>query len=132
MIDHQDLLINGDLNDLLDRELKPMNEADDPWCRREKHPTKGGSTHASLHKSPLDTDHQSDGKHAFTCNPSQRSSFDDSFTETLNPFLSLNGCANPMSVSFVGEGLFKGAPEDEVEEATDIETSLIQQSMHHI
>jgi hypothetical protein len=127
-IDPQESLINGDLNDLLDRELKPMNDDIDPWGKREKIQQKGGSTHvSSLHKSPLDayTDHQSG--HAFTCQPSQRSSFDDSFSETFNPFLSLNGtCINPISVSFVGEGLFKPEQDEEVEEATDIETTLIQ------
>lgn len=111
-----------------------MNDDIDPWGKRDKIQQKGGSTHvSSLHKSPLDayTDHQSG--HAFTCQPSQRSSFDDSFSETFNPFLSLNGtCINPISVSFVGEGLFKPEQDEEVEEATDIETTLIQQSMHHI
>ena len=109
VIDPQELLINGELNDILDEDIRPINDEGD-WGRRDKNQLKGGSTHVSvMHKSPLDayTD-QSDCRHAFTCQPSQRSSFDDSFSETLNPFLSFNGTAfNPTSVSFVGEGLCK-------------------------
>lgn len=97
-LDHQELLINGDLNDLLDQEINPAISS-----RRDK--PMGGSTHvSSLAKSPFE---QSDTRQAFTSiqSTSQRSSFDDSFNDQLHPFLSLNSTLNPRS--FVGEGLFK-------------------------
>jgi len=83
------LLIDDDLNDLLDREIKPLNDVAE-WGLWENNQLKGGSTHVSMmHKSPLDayTD-QSDFHHTLSCHPSQQSSFDDSFTETLNPYMS--------------------------------------------
>lgn len=123
-LDHQELLINGDLNDMLDQEIpQPKN------VKREKQ--MGGSTHvSSLTKSPLEayTDKR-DTRHAFTSKQSvsQRSSFDDSFNETFNPFLSLNGTINPRSISFMGEGLFRTAENaHEEQDATDIETILIE------
>jgi hypothetical protein len=70
-IDPQELLIDDDLNDLLDREIRPINDEAE-WGLWDKNQLKGGSTHVSvMHKSPLDayTD-QSDCRHAFTCHPS--------------------------------------------------------------
>jgi len=130
------LLINGDLNDLLDRELYK----DQGFEGLHEITPKVGSAHVSALKreSPLEAyaDRQSDDRHAFTCkqSTSQRSSFDDSFNETyFNPFLSLAGTPlNPLSISFVGDGLLKPEEIVEEQEATDIEANLIQQSMSHI
>lgn len=77
----------------------------------------------SVNKSPLGTYPD----YAATSHVSQRSSFDDSFTDPVfNPFLSLNPPQEPRESSFIGDGLFS------TEEATDLETNLIEISMHHI
>lgn len=84
----------------------------------------------SLNNTPLDA-YKPGFRHAFTCQVSQRSSFDDSFTETFNPFMLSSNPAAPR-ISFIGEGLFKPEDIDCEQEATDVETNLIEQSMHHI
>lgn len=51
-LEEQALLINGDLNDLLDREISKVAPLS---MIKEKAPVKGGSTHvSSLTKSPLE------------------------------------------------------------------------------
>lgn len=123
-LDHQELLINGDLNEMLDQEIpQPKNGKRDKQI--------GGSTHvSSLTKSPLEVyNDKSETRHAFTSKQSvsQRSSFDDSFNESFNPFLSLNGTFNPRSISYMGEGLIRTAENaHEEQDATDIETILIE------